>query len=152
MKKTSTIYREVKHPLKNLLKADLAHFNIDLYAKVEAKEYISFPLPSAFVVKHRKAIADYILAEAQKEGIPTLDYMCEHPFLSEAPYHFMNVLWHSQEMNQKDAEDLCDYVISEVRTALTKAVGQAKREAEIKAVAAANRKDNARMMRRLNHA
>jgi hypothetical protein len=152
MKKTSTIYRSCKHPLKNLLKADLAHFNIDLYAKVEAKEYISFPLPSAFVVKHRKAIAEYILAEAQKEGVPTLEYMCEHSFLSEAPLGFMNILWHSQQMSQKDAEDLCDYVISEVRAALNEAVRLERVTAEVKAVAAANRKDNARMMRRLNHA
>lgn len=101
MKKMSTIYRGCRHPLKNLLKADLAHFNIDLYAKVEAKEYISFPLPSAFVVKHRKAIAAYILAEAQKEGVPTLDYMGETPFLSEAPMGFMNILWHGGAMSQK---------------------------------------------------
>jgi len=132
MKKMSTIYRGCRHPLKNLLKADLAHFGIDLYAKVEAKEYISFPLPSAFVVKHRKAIAAYILAEAQKEGIPTLDYMCEHPFLSEAPMGFMNILWHGGAMSQKDAEDLCDYVISEVRAALNEAVRLERVAEEIK--------------------
>ena len=65
----STIYRGCRHPLKNILKADLAHFNIDLLRRW-GDEYISFPLPSTFVVKHRKAIAAYILAEAQKEGIP----------------------------------------------------------------------------------
>lgn len=152
MKKTSTIYREVKHPLKNLLKADLAHFNIDLYAKIEAKEYISFPLPSAFVVKHRKKIADYIQIQAELEGMNTVDYIAEEYFLGDQALEVIKILFFGGVCSELSVDLIVCYVINEVRTALTEAVGQAKADAEIKEVAAANRKDNARMMRRLNHA
>ena len=152
MKKTSTIYREVKHPLKNLLKADLAHFNIDLYAKVEAKEYISFPLPSAFVVKHRKKIADYIQIQAELEGMNTVDYIADDFFLGDQALEVIKILFFGDVCSELSVDLIVCYAINEVRTALTEAVGQAKRDAEVKAAAAANRKDNARMIRRLNHA
>ena len=149
MKKLSTIYRATKHPLKNLLKADLAHFDIDLYAKVEAKEYISFPLPSAFVVKHRKKIAEYLQIQAELDGMNTVDYIAEDFFLGDQALGVIKTLFFGGVCSELVVDLILCYVINEVRTALTESAGQAKVDEEIKAVAASNRKSNNKMLRRL---
>ena len=151
MKKTSTIYRSCKHPFKLVVKNNLS---LNLYALVthpHGGASLTLKDSNHVVRKHKDLIVTYILNQAKADCMSVGTYL-EDAFKGYQIIPIMDFLFFGESPTKLVIQAIETYMVSEVISALTEAVGQAKRDAEVKAVAAANRKDNARMMRRLNHA
>ena len=124
------IYRGVKHPFKNIVKAALAVQGVDLYEKVAKKQLIPTIEQSLVLVeKYKVPLKNYILAEADAAGFKVWYYI-KNQYLD--PQQVVEYLWLGDSYYPHPCHDLTSYMVNEVVATLNLAVENAKLEEEIK--------------------
>jgi len=139
MKKTSTVYRGVKHPLKLVVKNNLS---LNLYAWVthpHGGASLTFKDSNHVIRKHKALIVKYILDQAKADCMSVGTYL-EDAFNGYQVIPIMDFLFFGESPTELVVQAIETYMVSEVISALTEAIGQAKRDEEVKARAAVNSK------------